>query len=248
MKYFGKSDKGKTRDSNQDSYAVVENISGDFLGVVCDGIGGSRHGEVASSLAVEEITTRFNECKGFIDLEDAKAWLFTSVNAVNEAVYKKSLKNEEYRGMGTTFVACLICEFGTLVANVGDSRAYALYDEMTFRTITKDHTFVANLVQSGEISIQESLNHPQRHVITNAVGIWDKITVDVDEVENNTKTIVLCSDGLHGYVSEDKITNVIKEDRTLEEKANILLQMANDEGGLDNITVVLVEANRGEWK
>jgi len=245
MRYYGQSDIGKSRESNQDAFIVLAKSRMDFLAVVCDGVGGANHGEVASVTATKVMQDSYEESSPFLDLEDARAWLFTSVVAANDTVFKKAQKNAEYKGMGTTLVACLVCEFGVLIANVGDSRAYSLSESRTFKTITKDHTFVANLIQSGEISVQESLLHPQRHVITNAVGIWKKIDVDIYEVDKDITTIVLCSDGLHGYVNEDKVATVIRNEKMLPKtKTERLIQFADDEGGLDNVTVVIIELNK----
>ena len=245
MRYYGLSDTGKSRGSNQDAFVMLSKSQKDFLAVVCDGVGGANHGEVASATAIRVMKENYEESSPFLDLEDARAWLFTSVVAANDTVFKKAQKNTEYKGMGTTLVACLVCEFGVLVANVGDSRAYTLNEAKTFKMLTKDHTFVANLIQSGEISVQESLIHPQRHVITNAVGIWKKIEVDIYEVTKEITTIVLCSDGLHGYVGEDKVATVVKNEKMLvKTKVERLIQFADAVGGLDNVTVVIVELNK----
>ena len=247
MRYSGLTDQGKNRESNQDCYTVCENTHGDLLAIVCDGVGGASHGEVASSLAVKHLVSKFEENDDFIDLEDAKAWLYTSIVSTNDLVFKKAQKTLEYKGMGTTLVALLKCKFGTIIANVGDSRAYALYDNKSMRAITMDHTFVANLVQLGQISIQEALHHPQRHVITNAIGIWSAIEIDIFEVETNVQSVLLCSDGLHGYVDERLINNVLKDQRlNIHTKVQRLIQAANDAGGYDNVTAIIVTMNGGQ--
>ena len=247
MRYSGLTDQGKSRESNQDCYTVCENTRGDLLAIVCDGVGGASLGEVASSLAVKHMVSKFEENDDFIDLEDAKAWLYTSIVSTNDLVYKKAQKTNEYKGMGTTLVALLMCKHGTIVANVGDSRAYALYENKSMRAITMDHTFVANLVQLGQISIQEALHHPQRHVITNAIGIWSAIEIDIFEIEKSVQSVLLCSDGLHGYVDERLINNVLKDQRlNIHTKVQRLVQSANDAGGYDNVTVVIVAMNGGQ--
>jgi protein phosphatase len=115
------------------------------------------------------------------------------------------------------------------------------------RAITSDHTYVANLVQLGQISIQEALHHPQRHVITNAIGIWKAIEVDIFDVEESVQSVLLCSDGLHGYVDERLINNVLKDQRLhIHTKTQRLVQAANDAGGYDNVTVIVVDLNGGE--
>ena len=247
MIYAGLTDQGKSRESNQDNYTVCENKHGDLLAIVCDGVGGASHGEVASALAIKHMLSKFEENEDFIDLEDAKAWLYTSIVSTNDLVYKKAQKTSEYKGMGTTLVALLKSRFGTIVANVGDSRAYALYNNRSLRAITSDHTYVASLVQMGQISIQEALNHPQRHVITNAIGIWQFIEVDLFTIEASVQSVLLCSDGLHGYVDERLINNVLKDQRlNVHTKAQRLVQAANDVGGYDNVTVIIVNMEGGE--
>lgn len=225
---------------------MSENVNHDFLGIVCDGVGGASHGEVASSLAVRWMNERFTDTSPFLDLADAKAWLYTSIADTSRQVYEKAQNEPEYLGMGTTLVAVLVTQFGTLVANVGDSRAYGLDRHGVFRSITMDHTYVAKLVQTGQISLQEAMNHPQRHVITNAIGIWRRIDVDIFSVDEDIQMILLCSDGLHGYVREKMISAVLlQENLTLQEKAMRLIQAANETGGLDNITAVLVDLDGG---
>ena len=241
MKCEVRTDIGRSRKNNQDSFVLVTNGNDDVLGVVCDGVGGAAHGEVASQTAVQWMKQQFEQAGSFLDLEDAKAWLYTSVVDTNDVVYKMAAANTTLSGMGTTLVAVLITKFGTIIANAGDSRAYGMDENGIFRVITTDHTYVGNLVSTGQISLQEAMNHPKRNVIVNAVGLWKKIEVDLFTVNDNTEKILLCSDGLHGYVNEEDIRAVLMTDSTTARKTDVLVDKANEAGGYDNVTVLLIE-------
>lgn len=242
MRFAGGSDKGKTRTSNQDEFAVLNDREGNFLAIVCDGVGGGNHGEIASHMTVSCMKQKFEDNEGFKDLEDAQAWLFTSIKQTNQTVYMRGITESEYAGMGTTLVAFLKTKHGSLMANVGDSRGYALGVDDVFRAVTVDHSYVAKLVQTGQISIQEAMVHPQRHVITNAIGIWDDITIDFYPIGKDVKSILLCSDGLHDYVSERLIAAIMREQTfSPEEKVKRLIDAANLAGGYDNVTAVAAE-------
>ncbi len=246
MKFTGLSDQGKTRTSNQDSFINIVDESGNLLALVCDGVGGGNHGEIASNMTTKAMTDYFLENEGFKDIEDAQAWLFTSINKANLLVNQRGNEVEEYKGMGTTLVCLLVTKFGMLVANIGDSRAYALYNDRSFRTITVDHTYVAELVQSGQISLEEALQHPKRHVITNAIGLWPKVEVDFFRLDPEVKSVMLCSDGLYDFVSENDMIAIIKDQRlNIKTKASRLIDKANEAGGFDNITVIIVEPEEG---
>lgn len=248
MKSFGLTDQGKTRMSNQDAWTIQEDGKGNFLALVCDGVGGGNHGETASRLSVEHMIKRFSENEGFRDPEDAQAWLYSSIRQTNDLVFRLGREQPEYQGMGTTLVAFLRTKFGSLIANVGDSRAYGLFSDGTFQAITTDHSYVARLVQSGQISEEQAQHHPQRHVITNAVGIWDNLKVDFFPVdEQKTEKILLCTDGLHDYVGEEAIAQAVQDDSApLEEQARRLIRSADEVGGFDNVTVILIQLKEAD--
>ena len=248
MKYAGGTDKGKTRSSNQGEFTLLKDREGNFLAVVCDGVGGGNHGEIASHMTVSCMEKKFLDNEGFQDAEDAQAWLFTSIKQTNQTVYMRGITEEEYAGMGTTLVALLKTRFTTLIANVGDSRAYGLKKDGTFRPISVDHSYVAKLVQSGQITIQEAMVHPQRHVITNAIGIWDDITIDFYRVDPDITAVLLCSDGLHDYVSERLIASIVRDPGfTPEEKVRRLIDAANLAGGYDNVTAIVAEFSKEDF-
>ena len=148
--------------------------------------------------------------------------------------------------MGTTCVGILRSGNRTFSFNVGDSRVYALYDD-GFSCVTQDHSYIADLLRKGSITAEEAKVHPARNMLTNALGVWDRIRIDIDRLKEDYQALLVCSDGLQGYVSEDTIRMVLSEDgHTAEEKARLLVQLANDMGGYDNVTVVVVQKEADE--
>ena len=169
----------------------------------------------------------------------------SAITAANSAVFKESQDNYELKGMGTTVVAVLVLDGIAVIAHVGDSRAYILNDE-SIRPVTKDHSFVQLLVDTGKITEKEATTHPDRNVITRAVGIEHVVDVEFDIVDINTNDkLLICTDGLNGYVEDEEIFNVVNEygDSSTEK----LVETANKAGGRDNVTVVVIaESVQGE--
>jgi len=240
VKYFGLSDQGKTRTSNQDSFIVVKNPASNILAVVCDGIGGAKNGDWASNLVVQKLGEAFQETGTFTSYEICRKWLRTQLNRVNEEIYQKSLLSADCRGMGTTVVALIIHKNGVAIVNCGDSRCYQLQGEHLIQ-ITRDHTIVSALVAKGALSKKEAIEHPKRHILSRAVGAESKTKFDFYNLTNQVETLLLCSDGLFGLVEDEDIERVVKKDCSCEKKAKELLEIANNNGGYDNITVVLLE-------
>ena len=137
-------------------------------------------------------------------------------------------------------VGILHCPNATYVFNVGDSRTYGLYED-DFLCLTEDHSYVADLLKRGEVSEEEAKHHPNRNVLTNALGIWDSVKVDINKVKEDYKMLLVCSDGLHGYVSEELIRHIMESDCALQAKVDLLIQAALDAGGYDNVSVILVD-------
>lgn len=240
MQYYGKSHIGLHRRNNQDSICLAENEEHSVLGVVCDGIGGGRAGDVASNMATSHIKDRFlrTSFKGKND-QEVKSWLTTIIHEANDLIFASAAKNENYRGMGTTMVGVLYCNKVTYVFNVGDSRTYGLYQN-DFLCLTEDHSFVADLVKSGKITMEEAQHHPRRNVLTNALGIWNAIRIDINKVKDGYRLLLICSDGLHGYVKEDAILHVLLEQKDMHTKVDELITKALEVGGYDNISVILM--------
>ena len=229
MNMYGATDIGKVRDSNQDTF-YIDNENG--WCVVADGMGGHRGGETASSMTVEII--KENMANG-TDLK-------TAIENANQIVYRKSLEEKELLGMGTTVVLLRLTENGAEIAHVGDSRAYLVMDGV-MEQITVDHSIVQQLVDSGTITKEQAKTHPQRNLITRAVGTEREILTDVDKVTlYDGDYILICSDGLSSYVDESEIAKIISE-TPFEDVPQALIDAANEQGGRDNITAVIVRRN-----
>lgn len=234
----GLTDIGRLRKINQDSYAIVEH-AGFTMVVVCDGMGGAKAGEVASSKAIEYLKVLFADHPPVVaDVQAMKTWLRENIETVNLKLHQLSNSSEKYQGMGTTMVAVLHHEKATVMANIGDSRIYTLTKSL--KQISIDHTLVQEWINQGKISENEAKVHPQRSVLTNVLAILPKITIDLFELDEPIKLILCCSDGLHGYIDDQEIEAILTSDDSLETKAQRLINSANAKGGYDNTTVVLM--------
>lgn len=240
MKFVSKTDIGRVRTENQDRVWVGYLKDDVIMAVVCDGMGGEKAGGVASGMTMEIFSERMQ--KGFrndIDGNSLRNLMITSIEAANTLVYEKA-NNPEMQGMGTTCVAVVIRGHRAYIINVGDSRAYCISKDGGISQITKDHTMVRMLVDQGEISEDEVQEHPQRNYITRAVGAREDISVDYFEIDiSNSDKILLCSDGLSGYLDEEKILRIIST-HDINAASDALINKANERGGYDNITVVLI--------
>ena len=245
MNVYAKTDIGKTRETNQDAFDTGYFNDGTVWAVVCDGMGGVSGGQVASSLCIDKTVNAIKRSyREDMTVNNVKNMLVSAINAANSYVFDESLKDRELKGMGTTIVAVVIVNNIAVVAHVGDSRAYIVND--TIKQITKDHSYVQLLVDNGKITLEEAENHPDKNIITRAIGIEGFVDVDVDIVDIKDEDILLlCTDGLNGYVRDDDILKTVKEygDSSTEK----LVETANLNGGHDNLTVVLISSdNQGE--
>ena len=242
MQAYGKSDIGLTRALNEDSFFEGFNDHHDFLGLICDGIGGAAAGEVASSLAVSIIKEEFEKAPVFHKDYEVDEWIRLTLNKANDAIFSKSMWSKKNRGMGTTAVGVIVCSIGTYIFNVGDSRVYALYDDGLIQ-MSEDHSVIQNLLNQNKITAQQAKTHEKRNTLTNALGVWRVFKIDVNKIKSDYKMLLLCSDGLHGYVPESVIEKVICSYGSLEEKVKALIDLANQAGGHDNCTII--RADRG---
>jgi serine/threonine protein phosphatase PrpC len=227
------SDIGRVRERNDDSYLVEAPLF-----AVADGMGGHKGGDVASQLALETLEAEFREGRG--DLAQ-------QIRDANAAVFERSRSDSAVRGMGTTLTAVVVAGTSALFAHVGDSRAYLLRAG-DLRQLTDDHTLVARMVKSGEISEAEAGVHPHRSVLTRALGTEPEIDVDEFDVAlTDGDRLLLCSDGLTGMVTEEQIVAILSAAPDPQDAADRLVRAANRAGGVDNITVVVldVEAEPG---
>lgn len=235
MKYAVKTDIGK-RVHNEDSFLIPEKEGFPLLFAVADGMGGHAAGAVASNLLVDQL----REFDQGVEPERELAQFRQSIEKANLGVFQESEHDRALRGMGTTLVAALLLGEKFIAANVGDSRMYRFHNA-TLETVTTDHSLVEQLVLAGAITKEEARVHPQRNIITRAVGVSPVVDVDLFEREWVAGDIlVLCSDGLHGAVDDEDIISVLSTNRSLENMCEILVQLALDNGGTDNITVILV--------
>lgn len=235
-------DIGKVRLSNEDQAIALTNASGNVLLIVCDGMGGQKKGDLASSLAVNTIVSSFKNRKGFMNIYFAKLWVSKIIREANKCIYEQSQTNANYQGMGTTVVLLLIIRDVAILANVGDSRCYFLKNHHDLVQQSEDQSYVAYLLRTGQITPQEALVHPKRHILMNALGIYPSASIDIKVIPYLNEEVLLCSDGLYNNVPFDDIAAVMKGNDSLEQKVNELIAIGNKNGGSDNIAVVIWEA------
>ncbi len=242
MKYYGITDRGKLRSTNQDNYVIASNTAGDVFAIVCDGIGGGKGGDVASRMAVSHFSMAFSITEAFTDEAVVRNWLEKEIRSCNSEIYTTGRKYEELRGMGTTFCAMLFCKAGRFVINIGDSRTYSYSLNGQYTQITDDHTLVNDMIRLGELTKEEAENYPRKNVLTNALGVWDHVRWDITRDDRKVSGYLICSDGLHGYVSEETIKSILMN-HTLDPalRARKLLLAALDVGGFDNVSVILID-------
>jgi len=237
MKFYGATDQGKVRQKNQDAFLLKEKWNWVFS-AVCDGIGGGKAGEVASTMTIDSLNAQIDQVSEFTNLAEVKSWVKTAVLEANRTVLMASIHEDAYAGMGTTLVLVVNGPLGTVCVNVGDSRIYGMNDHLV--QLSTDHSYVNDLVRLGKITDEQAKVHPFRNMLTNAIGITNSLSMDLFDVEAY-KQILLSSDGLHGYVEESKIEEVLKSNISIDKKVDSLIQLANDVGGYDNVTLILLE-------
>jgi len=239
MNFYGKTDVGKLRHSNQDDFAILKLPDDSILAVVCDGMGGANAGNVASKNATQIIVSFFERSyRNGLDSQGVIALLQSAIVSANIEIFNMAQKNNELEGMGTTVVATFISNDFIVVSHVGDSRAYLVNDGIT--QLTRDHSVVQSLIESGKLSPAEARVHPRRNVITRALGIESEILVDsLDLKRNGDEIVILCTDGLSNFITEEEIKE-IAQNNAAEEAADIFIKHANNNGGADNITVVVL--------
>ncbi len=240
MKTFYLTDAGRVRDHNEDSVTILKNANNEYLLIVADGMGGHRAGEVASSLAVTHLGTRFNEISSLGSKLDAVNWLNDNINEINKGIIDYTKQYPDTTGMGTTLVVALLTEDYLIFGNIGDSRGYVLKNHKLHK-VTKEHTLVNLLVSTGELSEEEALNHPKKNVLMKALGAADTCELDIFDVDKDIDGIMLCSDGLTNMLTKEQIEKVlIDEELSIEDKVRKLIRKSNARGGTDNITVAFL--------
>ena len=240
MKIVSKTDIGLKRENNQDFFAYGELSENSVWAVVCDGMGGAAAGDLASSMAVEIISKRIvSNFREGMNYNSMKNLLASAIAAANIEVYDKSISDSSLNGMGTTVIATIIVDGTACIAHSGDSRAF-IYSGDSLRQITKDHSLVQDLVEKGQLTVEEAKTDSRKNIITRALGVDEELLVDyyVEDINEND-IFIICTDGLTDNVSNETIFDIIKnyDFNILPEK---LIDTANSNGGNDNITIVAV--------
>lgn len=240
MNMTGFSDKGLVRSSNQDAFAIGTMDDGSNWAVVCDGMGGANGGNIASRLAVDYFSASLKAgYRSGMSESSVKNLLETAVNAANIRVFDKSRESKELNGMGTTIVAVLIIGKTAYFSHAGDSRAYSFSNgELT--QLTRDHSIVQSMIENGKLTPEEARFHPRKNVITRALGVEESVSPEFNVYDlNDGDQLLLCTDGLTNFVDLGAIADVLSADP--ESKAEALVEVANKNGGGDNITAVVIE-------
>lgn len=244
MKLTAKSDVGKIRENNEDSYymkIIDENAS---LFIVADGLGGYLSGEVASSMLTKEVSEYL--CKKSRWLKNAsdekiKYAISNAIKYANEKIYNLSESDLSYKGMGTTITLVFIINNRIFYTSIGDSRLYYIDSNLNnMEQITIDDTYVNELLKTNVINEDEAKSHPQKHVLTKAIGILPKIDLEVKTVDLGEGYLLLCTDGMSNMLTESEVINIFKSTKFDDVASNIIVR-ANENGGSDNITVIVVK-------
>ncbi|HAX71896.1 MAG TPA: Stp1/IreP family PP2C-type Ser/Thr phosphatase [Firmicutes bacterium] len=239
-------DIGKKRAHNEDAVKIYEN---DFckLMVVADGMGGHEAGDIASAMVINVLDAEFSNTTDFETAEHARVWIKAVLNKINTDILSYIEDNKITHGMGTTVIISIITKKFVCFGHVGDSRAY-YYSNNRLRQVTKDHTFVRRLVEEGKLSEAQAKRHPHRNIIMNALGVNQELKFDFIVLERyNVDGILLCTDGLTTSVEDEQIITLLSQPTMTEYKVNQLINLANEYGGTDNISVALFECLEGSW-
>ncbi|MGN0164391.1 MAG: Stp1/IreP family PP2C-type Ser/Thr phosphatase [Candidatus Ornithomonoglobus sp.] len=240
MKTAALTDVGKVRKINEDSMYVFTSDEYSYA-IVADGMGGHRAGEVASAMAVDAITGYIAEhMQTELDRFQTMEVMRQAFLAANSAIYDYSCENDSVMGMGTTTTMCMVRDGFVIYAHVGDSRAYMIDDGIV--QITRDHSFVQELVKLGQLTPEEAKHHPRRNYITRAMGVEAFVRVDTGVKPYNGEKLLLCSDGLFGEIEDSELFDEVKNN-SADTAVKRLIELANERGGSDNITAIVMEGD-----
>ncbi len=242
MDYYGLTDRGMVRKQNQDAFLCEEiRLMNAVLLIVCDGMGGAKSGNVASRMALDEFKEEiFSGLELFGDEKSAAALMKRAAERANSAVYNKGRTDPDCTGMGTTLVAAIVLDGGAVILNVGDSRAYTISRTEHIRQITRDHSVVEDMIQRGEITRAEAKTHPNRNLITRAIGTSDSVEYDLFYIPmKKDDMLMLCSDGLTNIVDDEALSREMLRSDNLRTCCEGLVQEAIARGAPDNVTAVL---------
>ncbi len=238
MKTFSITDTGVTREMNQDYYFATDTSLGNLpnLFIVADGMGGHKAGDYASRHTIERVVASISRNSS----DEPVTIIQEAISKANELLVAESNEDETKSGMGTTLVIATLVGDKLIVANVGDSRLYVISDMV--RQITRDHSLVDEMVRLGELNPSEARSHPDKNIITRAIGAQKNVKADFFEVElAKDDYVLMCTDGLTNMVRDEEILDIVRSDKEPEAIAQKLVRMANDNGGRDNITVTIIK-------
>ena len=245
MQTFYFTDPGKVRSHNEDSVTIINNENRDFVLAIADGMGGHKAGEVASSIAIEHITSSFYKLESMGTKDDAIEWLRLIVKEINDKIFDYAKKNPESKGLGTTLVIAIKTNDYILYGNIGDSPGYVIKNGILHK-VTKDHTYVGMLLSNGKLTEESAKTHPGRNLLTRALGANDPIEIDIFDIDTSVKGLFLCSDGLTNMLTEEQIEKILNSNLSIEEAVVKLIKKANSRGGNDNISIAYLKKESGE--
>lgn len=239
MHIFGATDIGTKRQTNQDAFINTVLSGNATLSVVCDGMGGANAGNVASNMATNTIVEYIK--RSFVPTlkpSSIKNLLSSAINTANSEILDKAESEAEFGGMGTTAVVTLIIGSTAYIAHVGDSRAYLIKDDKVVQ-LTRDHSVVQTLIETGHLTADEAKNHPERNVITRAIGIMPNVESDYTEVSIDGGVLIICTDGISNVIGEEQFKKCVNE-ASLEELPKTLIDLANSLDSGDNVTACVI--------
>ena len=241
MQIFGATDIGKVRAVNEDCFDFGTFDDGAAWAIVCDGMGGVRGGHIASNLVLDLVSDKIKRCYNKLMPSYSFENMFLStITTANVMVYDRSFTDEELKGMGTTIAAAIVKEGIACIAHVGDSRVYKIADG-TITQMTKDHSLAQAMLDRGQLTKEEFEHYPKKNIITRALGVEESIDIDFDFTEiGENEALIICSDGLSGFVSDNDLLEIYNNTPT-DAVCEKYIEAANDNGGQDNITVVVMK-------
>lgn len=242
MQIIGNTDVGRTRIANEDAFKFGTFSDGTSWAIVCDGMGGVHGGKIASSTTIEMVSQKIQKCYNpSMSISSIENLLLSAITTANCIVYDRGMTDKKLEGMGTTIVAAIIKDGEACIAHVGDSRVYHIVNKNEIQLVTKDHSLVQEMLDLGEITPLEFEHHPRKNIITRAIGVDEKIEIEFNTVKfSEGDAFILCSDGLSGQIQKDEMLRLFCEcDFNL--LADHYIEIANDNGGVDNITVVVMK-------
>ncbi len=241
MNIVGATDKGRVRSINEDGYDFGVFEDGTAWAIVCDGMGGVRGGHIASELVLDMVSDKIKRCYNKLMPAYSFENIFLStITTANVIVHDRSFIDEDLKGMGTTIAAVIVKDGIACIAHVGDSRVYKVSSDK-IEQLTKDHSLAQEMLDRGQLTPEEFENYPKKNIITRALGVEENIEIDFDFTElEGGEALLLCSDGLSNLVSSEKLLEIYQNNNT-DELCEKYIKQANENGGHDNITVVVMK-------